>query len=80
MAGLKNTYDRVLRFSKGKGYKTFAESTAEIQAEEQAKKDELFAGAQMPDEEHIKRNERRKSAKRRGSRISTVLTNDDSLG
>lgn len=48
---------------------------------EQMRLDKLYAGAAMPDEEVIRRNERRKAAKRRGSRQRNVLTdNPDMLG
>jgi hypothetical protein len=47
----------------------------------QLKLDKLYAGAAMPDEEIIKRNELRKASKRRGSRQRNVLTEDpDMLG
>jgi hypothetical protein len=39
----------------------------------------MYAGASLPDEEVIKRNERRKAAKRRGSRVRNVLTDEDAL-
>lgn len=80
MGGLSNTRKRMFNFSRGKGYKTGAERQAEGDAKVQAGKDKIFADATLPDEELIKRNERRKAAKRRGSRVSTVLTNRESLG
>jgi hypothetical protein len=48
----------------------------------QIKLDKMYAGASMPDEEVIKRNERRKAATRRGSRVRNVLTDngEDMLG
>ncbi len=47
----------------------------------QMKLDKMYAGAAMPDEEIIRRNERRKAAARRGSRQRNVLTDDmDQLG
>jgi hypothetical protein len=49
-------------------------------AREQHRLDEIYAGAEMPDEEVIKRNERRKAAKRRGSRQRNVMTDEDMLG
>ena len=39
----------------------------------------MYAGASLPDEEVIKRNERRKAAKRRGTRVRNVLTDEDAL-
>jgi hypothetical protein len=80
MGNLSNTRKRLFNFSRGKGYKTGAERQAESEAKVQASKDKMFAGAEMPDEEVIKRNARRKAAKRRGSRINTVLTERETLG
>ncbi len=48
-------------------------------AAEQTRLDKIYSSAQFPDEEEIKRNERRKAAKRRGSRADTVLT-EETLG
>ena len=45
---------------------------------EQLRKDEMFAAGRMPDEEELRRNQRRIAARRRGSRAETVLT--DTLG
>ena len=81
MSGLKNTTKRLINFSKGRGYMTGAERQAKREGKEQARLDKLYAGAEMPDEEMIRRNERRKAAKRRGSRQRNVLTDDgDMLG
>ena len=83
MAGLKNTAKRLWSLGNpfdGRGYQTKDEAEAEKKAKIQAGKDKMFAGAQLPDEEQIKRNERRKSAKRRGSRLNTVLTDRETLG
>ena len=81
MSGLKNTTKRLWNFSTGKGYKTNSEQRQEDAAKKQAKLDKVYSDAnQIPDEEVIKRNERRKAAKRQGSRASTVLTNQDRLG
>ena len=80
MSGLKNTFRRLGNASMGKGYKTSGEAKREKAAKVQAGKDKIFSGAQLPDEEVIKRNERRKAATRRGSRVSTILTDEDSLG
>ena len=79
MSGLKNTVKRLHNFGRGRGYQTTKERKAKNAAKAQAVKDKLFASAEMPDEEEIARNERRKAAKRRGSRVSTVLT-EDTLG
>jgi len=80
MSGLKNTGKRLWNVGIGKGYKTNTELRQEKEAKIQAGKDQLFAGAEIPDEEAIKRNERRKAAKRSGSRAKTVLTDEDRLG
>ncbi len=80
MSGLKNTVRRLANVSLGKGYKTTKERRAAGAQRRQTALDEMFAGAQFPDEEEIKRNERRKAAKRRGSRVSTVLTTEETLG
>ena len=80
MAGLKNTVKRFANASMGKGYQTKKEKRAKDAAKEQARLDKIYSGAQLPDEEEIARNERRKTAKRRGSRVSTVLTDEDTLG
>lgn len=42
----------------------------------QMRLDKMYAGAALPDEEIIRRNERRKAAQRRGSRVRNVLTGD----
>ena len=80
MSGLNNTVRRLANVSRGKGYMTSGERKRKEAAAVQTKKDKMFAGATMPDEEEIARNERRKAAKRRGSRVSTVMTDDDTLG
>lgn len=80
MSGLSNTRKRMFNFARGKGYKTGEERFAERDAKAQAKKDRMFASATVPDEEEVRRNERRKAARRRGSRVSTVLTDQDTLG
>lgn len=80
MGGLSNTRKRLFNFARGKGYKTGEERFAERDAKAQAAKDRLFAGAELPDDEEVRRNERRKAAKRRGSRVNTVLTDQDTLG
>ncbi len=80
MSGLKNTVKRIANASMGRGYKTSRELRTERAAKAQAKKDKLFSSAEMPDDELIARNERRKAARRRGSRVSTILTDDDTLG
>ena len=80
MSGLKNTIKRGFSLSQGQGWTTSKERRAKREAKEQARLDKIYAGADLPDEEVIRRNERRKAAKRRGSRISTVLTDEDQLG
>jgi hypothetical protein len=80
MSGLKNTAERLASVSVGGGYATKKERKARKAAKVQAGKDTMFAGAELPDEELIKRNERRKAASRRGSRVKTVLTDRETLG
>lgn len=81
MSGLANTGRRMTNTLRGKGYMTERERKAKKTAKRQKKKDAIFHSAQMPDEELIKRNERRKAAARAGSRTSTVLTDrEDMLG
>jgi len=57
-------------------------TNTELQRAEDAKRqkalDKMFAKPEFPDEEKIRRDARRKAATRRGSRVSTVLT--DTLG
>ena len=80
MSGLENTAKRFVNASLGRGYATNAERREKKAAKHQAGLDKIYAGASMPDEEVIQRNERRKAAARRGSRQRNVLTDEDSLG
>jgi hypothetical protein len=80
MSGLENTVKRLANASMGKGYMTKDEKRAKDAAKEQARLDAIYAGAEMPDSEAIRRNERRKAAKRRGSRQRNVMTDTDTLG
>ena len=75
MSGLKNTGKRLWNMSTGKGYMTNTEKRQEAEAKAQGKLDSIYSSVDIPDEEVIQRNERRKAAKRQGSRASTVLTN-----
>lgn len=80
MSGLKNTAKRMVNASVGRGYKTNRERRQEKEVKRQAALDSVYANALIPDEEEVRRNERRKQAKRRGSRASTQLTDQDTLG
>ncbi len=81
MSKLGHTFQRAKNASMGKGYKTSKEKKKVKAGKKQSRVDKVYANAQIPDEEEIARNERRKSAKRRGSRVSTIMTNDgDQLG
>ncbi len=80
MSGLENTVKRVANASIGRGYKTNAERDAAKKAKVKAGKDKIFQSAALPDEEEIRRVERRKSAKRRSSRTKTILTDRETLG
>jgi len=80
MGGLKNTAKRLANVSVGRGYMTNTERREKKKAKVKAGKDKMFQSAALPDEEEIRRVERRKSAARRGSRAKTVLTDLDTLG
>jgi hypothetical protein len=80
MSGLKNTAKRLANMSLGRGYKTNDERRQEKKGKITAAKNKMFQSAQMPDEEDIRRVERRKAARRRGSRAQTVMTERDTLG
>jgi len=74
MSGLKNTAKRAWNFSTLRGYQTNTEKRQEKAAKKQAGLDKIYSSVAIPDAEEIKRNERRKAAKRQGSRANTVLT------
>ncbi len=80
MSGLTNTRKRLVNIHLGRGFKTNAERRKEKADKKQAALDSVYANALIPDEEEVRRNERRKAAKRRGSRASTQLTDQDTLG
>ena len=80
MSGLENTAKRMWNFGRGKGYMTKDEKRAKDKAKAQAELDKVYSSAEMPDQEVIRRNERRKAAARRGSRQRNVLTDEDRLG
>ena len=80
MSGLKNTAKRIGNVATGRGYMTNDERRQKKAAKVTKGKNKMFQNAVMPDEEDIRRVERRKAAKRRGSRASTVMTDRDRLG
>lgn len=80
MGGLNNTFKRATNFGLGRGYMTNQERRDKKKAKVKAGKDKMFQNAVMPDEEDIRRVERRKAARRSGSRASTVLTERETLG
>jgi len=80
MSGLKNTAKRSFNFGIGRGYKTNEERRQGKRDKITKRKNKMFANASLPDEEEIRRVERRKSAKRQGSRAQTVMTDRESLG
>ena len=80
MSGLKNTVRRMGNASIGRGYQTSGERKRKEAAKVQNALDEVYSGAEVPDDEQLKRTERRKAAKRQGSRANTILTNNDQLG
>ena len=80
MGGLKNTMKRATNLGLGRGYATNEERRQKKLGKITKAKNKMFASAALPDEEEIRRVERRKSAKRRGSRAQTVMTDRQSLG
>jgi hypothetical protein len=80
MGGLSNTAKRLANVSMGRGYMTNEERKQKKKAKIKAGKDKMFQSATLPDEEDIRRVERRKAAKRQGARASTVLTDRETLG
>lgn len=80
MGGLKNTVKRVSNAVVGRGYMTNDERRQKKKAKVTAGKNKMFQNAALPDEEDIRRVERRKAAARRGSRAQTILTDRDTLG
>ncbi len=78
MTGLIKHQKRATNLILGRGYATNKERRQEKAAKRQAALDQVFASAQMPDEEELRRTERRKAARRKGSRAETILT--DQLG
>lgn len=80
MSGLKNTTKRIVNASVGRGYKTNTERRNKKEAKRKGAIDAQFANAAMPDEEELQLVERRRAARRRGSRAATVLTSGDTLG
>lgn len=68
--------EKSTNWTMGKGFMTNDERREQKKAEEQARLDKIYSGAQMPDDESIRRNSRRKAASRRGSRQRNVLTDD----
>ena len=83
MSGLKNTVKRLFYSSPAggfKGYSTGRERRQKKAAQRQSALDKIYQGAQIPDEEEIAREERRKAARRRGSRADTILTDQETLG
>ena len=80
MSGLKNTAKRMFNLGHKGTYATNDEIRQKKKAKVTAGKNKMFGDAQLPDEEEIRRLERRKSAKRRSARASTVLTDRDTLG
>lgn len=76
MSGLKNTGQKFINASTGKGFKTNEQLRRKKRI---AERDARYATADMPDDEMIRRNERRKAAMRRGSRTRNVLTSDEDM-
>jgi len=79
MSGLKNTVKRTWNTHLGKGFKTDSERQQQKQMKRQGRLNKIYQSAEMPDPEDELRSARRRAAGRRGSRASTILT-DDTLG
>jgi hypothetical protein len=75
-----SSFKRATNFGLGRGFATNEERREAAKAKIKKKKDKMFQNATMPDEEDIRRVERRKAAKRRGSRANTILTDRETLG
>ena len=71
-------HERNVNAMGGEGWATNTELQRAEDAKRQKALDKMFAKPEFPDEEKIRRDARRKAATRRGSRVSTVLT--DTLG
>lgn len=69
--------ERTMNWTTGKGFVDNEEKKEIKKAEEQARLDKIYTGAQMPDDESIRRSSRRKAALRKGSRQRNVLTDDE---
>ena len=80
MSGVNKFLRRSYNFGTFQGFKTSGEAKREKHAKAQNALDKVYAGAEVPDAEQLKRVERKKMAKRQGSRANTVLTNNDQLG
>ncbi len=78
MSGLKNTFHRVMNTVRGRGYKTGGERVELRALRSKEAMDKIFGEPQLPDEEALRLTAKRKQAKRLGSRVETVLT--DQLG
>ena len=67
-------HERNINTLSGRGWASDTELKRAKEAKKQKKLDKIYSSAEMPDEQDIRRKARRKAATRRGSRISTVLT------
>lgn len=77
MSGLKNTVKRAWNAGmEWEGYKTNKEIRQEKKMKAQSALNKIYQGATMPDAEDEQRKARKKAAGRKGSRVSTVLTNE----
>lgn len=81
MSKIDKNMHRMWNWVGGSGFTTGKEQTQKKQFKKQKRLDKVYASAVLPDDELIRRNERRKAAARRGSRQRNVLTDDqDMLG
>ena len=81
MSSIDKNMHRVWNWVGGSGFTTGGEQTQKKHQKRQVRLDKVYASAVLPDDEMVRRNERRKQAGRRGSRQRNVLTEDqDMLG
>jgi len=80
LSGLKRFMNKAENFGGGRGFVTDKNLQAAAQGKRDRAQDAIFANAQMPDDAALKKAQRTKAASRRGSRVSSVLTDQDKLG
>ncbi len=82
MASVKKQIQKGVNLLKHGKYRTresiASSERAKVAEDAEAAKHAQFANAQMPDSDALRRREKRKAARRPGSRVDTILT--DQLG